>query len=496
MGRTSRRLGGMGLLALGGLVAAWVPAQAGSLEDFLLENKQITIDQWVKLKAEEEKQQAKALEESRSVGDVPVRERWYEKISIRGYAQFRFETQNNSLLINDQGDRALGRNDQFSLRRARLIVSGQPHDRVFIYVQEEFATMTGTNTANGAGTQSTTGNNLNTGTNNNPQLRDFYADLYLTSNKEWRIRAGQSKVPFGFETLQSSQNRLAFDRTDAINSAQLNERDVGLFLYYSPTIIRERFRRLAESGLKGSGDYGMLGLGVYNGNSNLSNTTELNKNKHVIVHSSYPHEFSNGQVVEIGMDAYTGQYVVSTTPVFPNSNIITPVPVSPFITNNGNYLDERVAWHFVVFPQPFGLQGEYTIGRGPQLNTERTQVEVGSLRGGYLQLYYNYQCDTYCLSIFPYIRWQEYFGGKKFENNAPRYSVRETEFGLEYQFNAALELTVAYSWTQRTSDDPSQLPAIPGASCGSGAGSGIACTQTPYQLQTGNLLRFQLQWNF
>ncbi|HXX76067.1 MAG TPA: porin [Nitrospiraceae bacterium] len=496
MGRTSRRLGGMGLLALGGLVAAWVPAQAGSLEDFLLENKQITIDQWVKLKAEEEKQQAKALEESRSVGDVPVRERWYEKISIRGYAQFRFETQNNSLLINDQGDRALGRNDQFSLRRARLIVSGQPHDRVFIYVQEEFAEMTGTNTANGTGTQSTMGNNNNTGTNNTPVLRDFYADLYLTPNKEWRIRAGQSKVPFGFETLQSSQNRLAFDRTDAINSAQLNERDVGLFLYYSPTIIRERFRRLAESGLKGSGDYGMLGLGVYNGNSNLSNTTELNKNKHVIVHSSYPHEFSNGQVVEIGMDAYTGQYVVSTTPVFPNSNIITPVPVSPFITNNGNYLDERVAWHFVVFPQPFGLQGEYTIGRGPQLNTERTQVEVGSLRGGYLQLYYNYQCDTYCLSIFPYIRWQEYFGGKKFENNAPRYSVRETEFGLEYQFNAALELTVAYSWTQRTSDDPSQLPAIPGASCGSGAGSGIACTQTPYQLQTGNLLRFQLQWNF
>jgi hypothetical protein len=483
----------IGLITLVALVAAWLPAQAGDLEDVLLENKQITIEQWVQLKAEEEKRQAKALEESRSVGDVPVRERWYEKISIRGFAQFRYNDGTNSLLINDQGDRSIGRNDQFSLRRARLIVSGQPHERVFIYVQEEFAGLAGTDTANGSGTNSTMGNNRNTGPNNQAQLRDFYADLFLTSNKEWRIRAGQSKVPFGFETLQSSQNRLPFDRTDAINSAALNERDVGLFLYYTPTIIRERFRRLVESGLKGSGDYGMLGLGVYNGNGDLNNVTEKNKNKHVIFHSSYPHEFTNGQVVEIGMDAYTGQYVVSTTPVFPTSTF-TPQAVSPVLTNNGNYLDERVAWHFVVFPQPFGLQGEYTIGRGPQLNTDRTQVELGSLRGGYLQLYYNYRCDTYCVSVFPYVRWQEYFGAKKFENNSPRYSVRETELGLEYQFNAALELTVAYSWVQRTSDDPSALPAVGIGSCG--AAGGIACTQTPYQLQTGNLVRFQLQWNF
>ena len=149
-----------------------------------------------------------------------------------------------------------------------------------------------------------------------------------------------------------------------LNSAALNERDVGLFLYYTPTIIRERFRRLVESGLKGSGDYGMIGLGVYNGNGNLNNVFELNKGKHVILHTSYPHEFSNGQIVEVGMDAYTGQYVISTTPVQTNNQ---PELVAPVVTNNGNYLDERVAWNFIVFPQPFGLQGEYTIGRGPQL---------------------------------------------------------------------------------------------------------------------------------
>ncbi len=235
-------------------------AWGGQLEDLLLENKQITIDQWVQLKAEEEKREAaRPCKKAEECGDVPVRERWYEKISIRGFAQFRYNHQTNPLLINDQGDRALGSNDQFSLRRARLIVSGQPHERVFIYVQEEFAAFTGTDSANGLGTQTLGGTNRNTGVNNTAQLRDFYADIFLTSNKEWRIRAGQSKVPFGFENLQSSQNRLPFDRSDALNSAAINERDVGLFLYYTPTIIRERFRRLVESGLKGSGDYGMIG---------------------------------------------------------------------------------------------------------------------------------------------------------------------------------------------------------------------------------------------
>ena len=94
-------------------------------------------------------------------------------------------------------------------------------------------------------------------------LRDAYADIFLTENKEWRIRAGQSKIPFGFDTMQSSQNRLAFDRNDATFSAVPNERNLGVYLYYAPTVVRERFRRLVESGLKGSGDYGMLGIGVY-----------------------------------------------------------------------------------------------------------------------------------------------------------------------------------------------------------------------------------------
>jgi hypothetical protein len=451
---------------------------AGKLEDLLLENKQITIDQWIQLKAEEEKREAKALEESRRIGDTPVRERWWENISLRGYTQFRYNHSNNAFLRSLQGDRSIGPNNEFFLRRARLIISGQPHERVFVYFQPEFASL------------------LN-GTEQAVTLRDWFADVFLTGNKEWRIRAGLSKVPYGFENMQSSQNRLALDRDDAINSGANNERDLGLFLYYTPTSIRERFRRLVDNGLKGSGDYGMLGIGVYNGQT--ANQRDANKNKHVVFHSMYPHEFPNGQVFEAGMDAYTGQFNVSTTPVVPVNPPATSqgAPLAPILINNGNYLDQRVAWHFVLYPQPFGLQGEYTIGQGPQLNAARTAVEEGNIRGGYLQGFYNYRCDTFCQNVFPFVRYQEYFGGKKHEANAPRHSVRELEIGLEVQFNTALELTFEYTFTQRTSSDPTTVP----ASCAdtSLSGSGLVpppCIQTPYQLQTGNLVRFQLQWSF
>jgi hypothetical protein len=79
------------------------------------------------------------------------------------------------------------------------------------------------------------------------------------------VRVGQSKPPFGFENLQSSQNRLALDRADALNSATPGERDLGAFFYYAPPEARRRSKHLVSSGLKGSGDYGVVGLGVYNG---------------------------------------------------------------------------------------------------------------------------------------------------------------------------------------------------------------------------------------
>ncbi len=427
-------------------------ARAGSLEDLMLQKGQMSIDEWVELKAEEEKREAKVFEESRGVGDTPVKAKWYEKISIRGYSQVRFNRLGNpnGNLLSDQGDKSIGDNNGFFLRRARVIISGEVHERLFVYIQPDFASTIG-----GAGHVA--------------QLRDWYADLFLTQNKEWRIRAGQSKVPYGFENLQSSQNRLALDRNDALNSAVSNERDFGFFLYYAPTHVRERFRRLVDSGLKGSGDYGMLGFGVYNGQT--ANQVERNDDKHMIVRAAYPYEFSNGQVLEVGASAYRGMFNVTKAPVVPVGGGAAVTPVG-----NNNIRDQRVAAYFVLYPQPFGLQAEYTYGEGPQLSADRRSIDQSDLYGGYVQAMYNIKCSTYCMNVLPFVRYQEYYGGKKHEANSPRNVVRELELGLEYQFNKAIELTAMYTFTNRT--------------------SALATGPNPYEEHYGNLIRFQLQWNY
>jgi phosphate-selective porin len=282
------------------------------------------------------------------------------------------------------------------------------------------------------------------------------------TNKEVRIRAGQSKVPFGFENLQSSQQRLALDRADGLNTAAPNERDIGFFLYYTPTETKKLFRSLLDKNLKGSGDYGMLGIGVYNGQT--MNVSEANDGKHVVLHATYPFELPYGQIVQVGVDAYRGTFVVTPGNVTP---LAGGTPVTPSLENGGRINDERIGAHFVLFPQPFGLQTEWNWGRGPQLNAAHTRVEEASLQGGYVQAMYKWE------NIMPYVRWQQYYGGRKNVTNSPDNSVKETELGVEYQFNKALELTVAYAWMDRTDN-----------------------STAPYVMRDGQVVRFQLQWNY
>ena len=415
-----------------GLIVQANMAQA-ALEDILYEKGQITKEEWLKTKADQERQDAIAQSERATT------ERWYEKISIRGYTQMRYNYITDDRQLVDVNDSSVGNNKGFLLRRARIVISGDVHERVSLYLQTDF----------GASPPGTTGTSNN---QNFAQLRDLYADIFLTKDKEFRIRAGISKVPFGFEVLQSSQNRLALDRTDAINTAAPNERDTGFFLYYTPTDTRKVFRSLVDKGLKGSGDYGIVGVGVYNGQS--LNVSETNDNKHVVLHATYPFELPYGQIVQVGVDAYRGIVTV-------------PVANGVAIPDGGNIRDERIGTHFILYPQPFGIQAEWNWGRGPELNAARTRVEEGSLQGGYVQAMYKWN------NIMPYIRWQQYYGGRKNVTNSPFNVVRETEVGVEYQFNKALELTVAYGWMKRTD------------------------TQTfPYPIHDGQLARFQLQWNY
>jgi hypothetical protein len=379
----------------------------------------------------------------RKIPVVPVEKKWYENIAIRGYAQFRynrlFETNEN--LGCESCDRSWGKNGGFFIRRMRVIIFGQISKNVYLYIQPDFASSPATD-------------RLHFG-----QLRDAYLDIGLDKDNEFRFRIGQSKVPYGFENMQSSQNRLPLDRADALNSAVSNERDLGVFFYWAPKKTRELFARLVRDGLKGSGDYGVFGFGVYNGQT--ANNPELNNEPHVITRFSYPFQI-NKQIIEMGIQAYTGKYVI------PRANL------SPGVKTNAdlNYLDRRIAGTFVLYPQPFGILAEYTFGKGPEFNKMTGSIDERPLQGGFATLNYSVKFNQQML--IPFARYQYYRGGKKHERDARSYHVRDLEIGAEWQLNKNFELVMNYTFSKRRFED----------------------FQLPNNFQEGSLLRIQAQVNF
>jgi len=270
------------------------------------------------------------------------------------------------------------------------------------------------------------------------QIRDAYFDLGLNDDNTWRIRIGQSKVPFGFINMQSSQNRLNLDRDDAMNSMVSNERDMGAFLYWAPKEKRELFSKLVSSGLKGSGDYGCLGYGVFNGQT--ANKPEENNNLHQVIRFTYPMEIGS-QIIEPSIQAITGKWTM------PTSLLSSKVKYK----SDRAYLDERVAATFVLYPQPFGIQVEFMTGTGPRFNKSSDSIESAKVVGGYILMSYRFKVKGQ--TIIPFVRYVKYDGAKKFEQDARAYNVEEIEAGIEWEPVKQFELVVAYNSATRRFED-------------------------------------------
>ncbi|MBP9187291.1 MAG: porin [Bacteroidia bacterium] len=376
--------------------------------------------------------------------NTSVQKPWNERINLRGYTQVRYNRllETNGKLKNEQGDRSWGENGGFLIRRLRLVFSGQINDRVYFYIQPDFA-------SNASSTA------LHYG-----QIRDAYFDIGLDAKNEFRVRIGQSKLPYGFENMQSSQNRLPLDRNDALNSAFANERDLGINLYWAPTKVRQLFSSLIKQGLKGSGDYGVFGLGVFNGQ--IANKPEQNNLPHIVARVTYPFQVKN-QIIELGLQAYTGNYVITKDQLS---------DTSVKVLKNRSYLDERIAASFILYPKPFGIQAEYNIGRGPEYNKITNAIEITKLHGGYITA--SYKIDAGSRVVIPFSRYHYYKGGKKHETDARSYEVSELELGIEWQPNPNFELVGMYTISERRFED--QI--------------------LRNNLQSGNLLRLQAQLNF
>lgn len=351
-----------------------------------------------------------------------IESEWYNSFKIRGYVQARYNRlfETNPDLGCEQCDRSWGDEGGFFLRRIRIIFFGQIYKNVYFYIQPDFAS-----------SASSTGLNF-------AQLRDAYFDIGFDAKNEFRVRIGQSKVPYGFENMQSSQNRIPLDRADALNSAVTNERDMGVFFYWAPDKIRKKFATLVKDNYKGNGDYGVFALGAYNGQT--ANRPELNNNLHVVARASYPFEIGN-QIIEPGIQAYTGRYELPTS--LKNGGVTA--------THDLNYLDQRAAVSFILYPKPFGIQAEYNIGKGPEFNKHTETIETKSLEGGYAT--FSYRIEHKEQIIFPFTRYQYYRGGKKHEMDARSYDVNELEVGFEWQFSKNFELVATYTISNRRYED-------------------------------------------
>ncbi len=407
----------------GGSNQAPTPQQAGSLEERLraLETR---------LDAKESEMQA--LE--KKLAAKSETSKWYDRLTIRGYGQFRYTSlfnEDNTPNLNVPADRSINEPESLYLRRGRVTLSGDVSDRVYFYAQTEFA-----GTPNGLSDWTM-------------QMRDYYTDIALDQDKESRLRVGLSKVPYGFVNLQSSQNRIALERADAINSAVEGERDMGVYYFWAPSHIRDLFRDLVRSGRKGSGDYGVLGFGAFTGQG--PNRSDKNGDVHIAARASYPFQFGDGQVVEIGVQGYTGEYVVTTSSMQLNPS---PAPAQAAPTADGGGIDdERVAASVIVYPAPIGFEAEWTWGKSPQLSDDLSRINAESIQGGYVQAHY--MLETEAGVWFPFVRWNFFDGARKFATNAPKDEVNELDIGFEWQATPEIEVTMQYThtfWRTDTSD--------------------------------------------
>lgn len=429
------------------------PLESTSMEDLLLEKGVITLDDWIRIKAEEEQRQS----ERSVVAEFTGSPRWYERLTMYGYGMFRYNNASNGRLRTyhdaSVGSASEGAQPGFFFRRIRWVVTGQISDHVSVFVQPDLASNISGNT-------------------HALSMRDAFGDWNFDKDKEYRLRVGLQRVPCSFDNWQASRVRMAIDRADSTNSCASSERDMGVSFMWTPKIAQERYKQMLDY-MYGPGDYGVIHLAVYNGQG--LNQAEANSDKHVGLRLSWPWELPGGRLMETGVNAMRGQFSVNRGTAAAGTALWSRFDAGHA---SGRYLDERLNFYIYLPPQPWGFIAEYVLGRGPERGTDGV-ISESALYGGYVQGHYQWKYSDVGLANI-YTRWQEYHGGVKFQTGAPNGKMSEIETGVAWQPDPQWEFTVAYTFTQRNN-------LFNGT---------VATATTPgQQLEAyGNLLRFQAVW--
>jgi hypothetical protein len=225
-------------------------------------------------------------------------------------------------------------------------------------------------------------------------------------------------------------------------------------------------------------------LGAYSGQG--ANQRESNDNYHLVARASYPWKTESGQIYEVGVQGYTGKYIPSAATKY--RKVATPtVETTPTIDGSSTYnkygiKDERAAISFMMYPMPFGLQGEWNWGKTPGLDAASGVVKEQKLDGGYVQAMYkidHVKVGETDGTVIPFVRWQYFDGFQKAETNAPQNKVNDIEVGAEWQIAPEVELVAYLHHMNRTN-------VVTGASSGT----------ADYAKFKADALRVQLQYNF
>lgn len=396
------------------------------MEDLLLEKGLITMDDWIRIKAEDERR----LNERSVVAEFTGSPRWYERLTMYGYGMFRYNRLGSPpATLRTYQDSSVADNQGFFFRRIRWVVTGQISDHVSVFIQPDLAS---SSSASGF-------------TNTHVlSMRDAFGDWNFDKDKEYRLRVGLQRAPCSFDNWQASRVRMAIDRADATNSCANSERDMGISFMWSPKVAQQRYKQMLDY-MYGPGDYGVIHLQVYNGQG--LNQPEANDNKHVGMRLSWPWELPGGRLMETGVNMMSGLFVVNRG-TFSASSPSTLVSNFDSAHPNGNYEDTRYNFYIYYPPQPWGFIAEYTFGKGPKRDSDGT-IRTHQLNGGYLQAHYQWKYSDVGLANF-YARGQYYHGGLKFQQGAPDDKMNEVELGIAWQPDPQWEFTAAYSFTNRT----------------------------------------------
>jgi hypothetical protein len=161
---------------------------------------------------------------------------------------------------------------------------------------------------------------------------------------------------------------------------------------------------------------------------------------------AYPFQLESGQYFELGLGGYQGKCV----------------PGNSAAKDATQYTDRRAAANFVWYPQPFGMEAEWTYGEGPESVIDydsegrgrfrnytgstpyrNSVISTENLHGGYVL--FNYKADTDYGTIIPFTRWSYFDGARKFVTNSPSQNVNEIDFGIEYQPWPCFEISLVYT---------------------------------------------------